>query len=143
MVGLRREKSLLGLCVAVGISLSPNPRLLLPTSLSPHLNKTPTQCQNPTQMDRTYHVYLMASQSGVLYLGVTSHLSKRAFQHQQKLLPGFTKKYNVTKLVWFEPHSTARAAISREKEIKKWRRSKKITLIESLNPTWTELSPTL
>jgi putative endonuclease len=58
-------------------------------------------------MERTFHVYFMASQSGVLYLGVTGHLSKRVYQHQQKLIPGFTQKYNCTKLVWFEPHSTA------------------------------------
>ncbi|MGB2589198.1 MAG: GIY-YIG nuclease family protein [Candidatus Acidiferrum sp.] len=92
-------------------------------------------------MDRTYHVYFMASQSGVLYLGVTANLPKRTFEHKQKLIPGFTKKYNCTKLIWFEPHSTARAAISREKEIKRWSRSKKITLIESLNPQWADLSP--
>jgi putative endonuclease len=94
-------------------------------------------------MDRTSHVYLMASNSAVLYLGVTSHLTKRIFQHQKKLVPGFTQKYNVTKLVWFEPHSSVRGAISREKEIKKWRRSKKIALIESLNPQWNDLSLTL
>jgi putative endonuclease len=94
-------------------------------------------------MERTYHVYFMASQSGVLYLGVTSSLAHRVTQHKQKILPGFTQKYNVTKLVWFEPHPTARAAISREKEIKKWRRSKKTALIESLNPQWNDLSLTL
>jgi len=94
-------------------------------------------------MDRTYHVYFMAGDSGVIYLGVTSHLAGRVFQHKQKLLPGFTKKYNLTKLVWFEPHTTARSAIAREKEIKKWRRSKKAALIESLNPRWNDLSPTL
>ena len=94
-------------------------------------------------MDRTSHVYLMASNSAVLSLGVTSHLTKRIFQHQKKLVPGFTQKYNVTKLVWFEPHSNVRAAISREKEIKKWRRSKKIALIESINPQWNDLSLTL
>jgi putative endonuclease len=94
-------------------------------------------------MDRTYHAYFMASKSGVLYLGVTSNLAKRVSQHKDKLLPGFTKKYNVTKLVWFEPHSTARAAIAREKEIKKWNRSKKIALLESLNPTWTDLAAQL
>jgi putative endonuclease len=91
-------------------------------------------------MDRTFHVYLMASLSGVLYLGVTGNLFKRAYQHQHKLLPGFTSKYNCTKLVWFEPHSTARAAISREKEIKRWNRSKKIALIEDINPAWRDLS---
>jgi putative endonuclease len=90
-------------------------------------------------MERTFHVYFMASNSGVLYLGATGNLAKRVCQHKEKLIPGFTKKYNVTKLVWFEPHSTARAAIAREKEIKKWNRAKKIALIESLNPTWTDL----
>jgi putative endonuclease len=92
-------------------------------------------------MERVFHVYFMAGASGVIYLGVTSHLTQRVFQHKQKLLPGFTKKYNLTKLVWFEPHSTARSAIAREKEIKKWRRSKKVALIESLNPHWNDLSP--
>jgi putative endonuclease len=91
-------------------------------------------------MDRTSHVYFMASKSGVLYLGVTSNLPLRVGQHKEKILPGFTKKYNVTKLVWFEAHSGIRSAISREKEIKKWRRSKKIALIESLNPEWNDLS---
>ena len=94
-------------------------------------------------MERTFHVYLMASKSGVLYLGVTSNLFRRVHEHKEKRIPGFTQKYNVTKLVWFEPHSTARAAISREKEIKKWRRSKKVALIESVNPQWNDLSLTL
>jgi putative endonuclease len=91
-------------------------------------------------MERTSHVYFMASQSGVLYLGVTGNLPVRVGQHKAKILPGFTQKYNVTKLVWFEPHSSIRSAIAREKEIKKWRRSKKIALIESLNPGWNDLS---
>ncbi len=93
-------------------------------------------------MERTFHVYFMASKSGVLYIGVTGNLAKRVFQHQQKLVPGFTQKYNVTKLIWFEPHATARSAIAREKEIKRWNRAKKIALIESLNPQWTDLSLT-
>jgi putative endonuclease len=91
-------------------------------------------------MDRTAHVYFMTSKSGVLYLGVTSNLPIRVGQHKTKILPGFTKKYNATKLVWFEPHTSIRSAISREKEIKKWRRSKKIALIESLNPERNDLS---
>jgi putative endonuclease len=91
-------------------------------------------------MERTSHVYFMASQSGVLYLGVTGNLPVRVGQHKAKTLPGFTRKYNVTKLVWFEPHSSIRSAIAREKEIKKWRRSKKIALIGSLNPGWNDLS---
>ena len=91
-------------------------------------------------MERTFHVYFMASASGVLYLGVTGALAKRVSQHKAKLIPGFTQRYNVTKLVWFEPHASVRAAISREKEIKAWRRSKKIALIQSLNPDWNDLS---
>jgi len=91
-------------------------------------------------MERTFHVYIMASKSGVLYLGVTSNLARRVSQHKNKLISGFTQKYNVTKLVWFEPHATIRAAISREKEIKAWRRAKKIALVESLNPHWKDLS---
>lgn len=93
-------------------------------------------------MERTFHVYIMASKSGVLYVGVTSELCKRVGKHKEKAIPSFTQKYNVSKLVWVEPHSSIRAAISREKEIKKWRRSKKITLIESLNPEWKDLSLT-
>jgi putative endonuclease len=90
-------------------------------------------------MDRTFHVYFMGSKSGVLYLGVTGKLAERVFQHKQQLVPGFTQRYNVTKLLWFEPHASIRAAISREKEIKGWRRAKKIALIESLNPSWDDL----
>src|SRR5260370_35386361 len=77
-------------------------------------------------MERTFHVYFMASKSGVLYLGVTSNLPHRAGQHKEKILPGFTQRYNVTKLVWYEPHSSISSAISREKEIKKSRRAKEI-----------------
>src|SRR5207244_12198520 len=89
---------------------------------------------------RTFHVSFISSKSTVLYLCVTSNLSHRIGQNKEKFLPGFTKKYNVTKLVWFEPHTSARSAISREKEIKKWRRAKKIALIESLNLEWNDLS---
>ena len=74
-------------------------------------------------MERTFHVYFMASKSGVLYLGVTSNLPNRVSQHKGKTFPSFTQRYNVSKLVWFEPHASIRSAISREKEIKKWRRS--------------------
>ncbi len=94
-------------------------------------------------MERAFHVYFMAGKSGVLYLGVTGNLGRRVFEHREKLVPGFTQKYNVTKLVWFEPHDSIRAAISCEKEIKAWRRAKKVALIESLNPQWNDLSLTL
>ena len=94
-------------------------------------------------MERTFHTYFMASESGVLYLGVTSTLAVRVGQHKSKLIPGFTERYNATKPVWYEPHSSIRSAIAREKEIKRWRRSKKVALIESLNPTWRDLIDTL
>ena len=94
-------------------------------------------------VDRTSHVYIMASKSGVLYVGVTSNLSKRVAQNKDQQTPGFAQKYNVTKLVWFEPHAEIGSAIAREKEIKTWRRSKKIGLIESLNPQWNDLSAQL
>jgi len=87
-----------------------------------------------------YHVYIMASESGVLYIGVTNHLESRTTQHKQKQVPGFTSTYNVTKLVYFEPFGDVRSAIAREKQLKRWRREKKVTLIESINPTWRDLS---
>ena len=93
-------------------------------------------------MDRVSHVYILASKSGVLYTGVTSNLSARIAQHKSGHVPGFTKKYNVTRLVWLEPHSDIRAATAREKQIKGLSRAKKIALIESLNPTWQDLSET-
>src|SRR5260370_17144777 len=92
-------------------------------------------------MERTFHVYFMASKSGVLYLGVTSNLPMRVGQHKARIFPGFTKKYNVTNLVWFEPHSSIRSAISREKEIKKCRPVQKIPFIHSLNPPCNHLHP--
>jgi putative endonuclease len=82
----------------------------------------------------------MAGESGAIYVGITSNLPVRVGQHKQKLIPGFTRKYNLTKLVWCEPHSSIIAAISREKEIKGWRRSKKVELIEKDNPGWRDLS---
>jgi putative endonuclease len=91
-------------------------------------------------MERAFHVYILAGKSGVLYTGVTGHLAKRIFQHKEKLVPGFASRYGLDRLVWFERHATARAAIAREKEIKKWRRSKKVALIESLNREWLDLS---
>jgi putative endonuclease len=91
-------------------------------------------------MEKTFHVYILASKSGVLYVGMTNNLVRRVWDHKQKRLPGFTSKYNVTKLVWFEARSTAMSAIAREKEIKAWRRSKKTALIEAMNPQWRDLT---
>ncbi len=87
-----------------------------------------------------YHVYILASPSAVLYTGVTNHLERRVSEHRQKLIPGFTKKYNVTRLVYFEAFGEARAAILREKQVKGWRREKRVALIEKMNPTWRDLS---
>ncbi len=87
-----------------------------------------------------YHIYIMASASGVLYTGVTSHLESRVAQHKQRLFPGFSASYNTVKLVYFEPFSDVRNAIAREKQLKRWRREKKVFLIERANPAWRDLS---
>jgi putative endonuclease len=76
----------------------------------------------------------------VLYIGVTSNLERRIVEHRQKLVPGFTEKYNVNKLVYFEQTNDAISAITREKQLKKWRREKKNALVDSVNPTWRDLS---
>jgi len=94
-------------------------------------------------MDKTFHVYLLASDSGVLYTGITNDLARRIREHKEKKVPGFTQKYNVTKLIWFEAHGRATSAIAREKQIKGWSRAKKIALIEASNPHWKELSDLL
>jgi putative endonuclease len=87
-----------------------------------------------------YHVYILASATGVLYVGVTNDLERRVAQHKESRLPGFTKRYGVSRLVYFEPFGDVRNAISREKEIKGWRREKKLALIRSANPTFRDLS---
>jgi putative endonuclease len=87
-------------------------------------------------------VYLMASQrNGTLYTGVTSDLIKRVWQHKNHVAEGFTEKYQVNMLVWFEQHETMESAIAREKAIKKWNRSWKLSLIEKTNPQWLDLWP--
>jgi len=75
-----------------------------------------------------------------MYIGVTNDLTRRLYEHKNKLLDGFTKKYNLTKLVYFELFFDIKTAINREKEIKKWRREKKNNLVESKNPFWKDLS---
>jgi putative endonuclease len=91
-------------------------------------------------MDRVFHVYILAGKSGVLYTGMTNDLVKRVYQHKQKQIPGFTRKYGVDRLVWFEAHGRATSAIAREKQIKAWTRGKRVALIESMNPKWRDLS---
>ena len=88
------------------------------------------------------YVYLLASRKqGTLYLGVTNDLVRRVAQHKQKTLPGFTKRYDVRRLVWFECYDAPTEAIAREKEVKKWRRNWKVDLIEKENPDWKDLYP--
>jgi len=89
---------------------------------------------------KNYYVYIMTSQTGTLYTGVTSDLRKRIYQHKNKLVEGFTKKYDITRLAYYEETSDIKTALNREKEFKGWRRSKKIALIESINPTWKDLA---
>ena len=85
-------------------------------------------------------VYILASKpNGTLYIGVTSNLVQRVWQHKDNLVEGFTKRYGVHQLVWYEFHETMESAISKEKSLKKWNRAWKIELIESSNPTWSDL----
>ncbi len=88
-----------------------------------------------------YYVYILTNRSNrVLYTGITNNLEKRIYEHKSRLIDGFTKKYNVNKLVYFEDFSQVGDAIAAEKKIKGWLRKKKIQLIESLNPGWVDLS---
>jgi putative endonuclease len=90
-------------------------------------------------MDRAFYVYMLASgRNGTLYVGVTSNLAKRIWEHREGLFGGFTKTYAVKTLVWHEPYPTALEAIAREKQLKKWRRAWKIALIETANPQWLD-----
>ena len=91
-------------------------------------------------MEKAFYVYLFASQkNGTLYTGVTSDLVKRVWEHREGVVEGFTSKYGVKDLVWFEVHDNAISAISREKQLKKWNREWKINLIQQENPTWRDL----
>ena len=93
---------------------------------------------------KKFCVYLLASsKNGTLYCGVTSDLAKRVWEHKQGVVEGFTEKYGVKKLVWFEAHESAESAITREKQIKKWNRAWKVELIETSNPDWKDLSVSL
>ena len=85
-------------------------------------------------------VYILASRrNGTLYIGVTSNLAERVWQHKSGMFDGFTKKYGVHTLVWHEAHATMESAIAREKALKKWNRAWKLKLIEKANPTWRDL----
>ncbi len=91
-------------------------------------------------MDKLFYVYILASRrNGTLYVGVTSQLVQRVWQHKEGLADGFTKQYGLKTLVWYEQHDTAESAITREKQIKKWERKWKVGLIETENPYWNDL----
>jgi putative endonuclease len=90
---------------------------------------------------KKFYVYIMSShQNGTLYIGVTGNLRRRVFEHKNKIMPGFSDRYDVNHLVYYEIFSSIRVAIEREKQLKHWNRDWKLYLIESLNPYWKDLS---
>jgi putative endonuclease len=93
-------------------------------------------------MERRYFIYMMASLSRRVYVGVTNNLIRRTGEHKQARVAGFAERYRINRLVYFESFQYVRDAIAREKQIKGWRRSRKVALIEAENPTWADLSET-
>jgi putative endonuclease len=89
---------------------------------------------------KQYYVYILANEGKMLYTGVTNDLMRRIFEHKNHLIEGYTKKYKITRLVYYDQTNDIYAAITREKQIKGWLRKKKINLIESINPEWDDLS---
>ena len=89
---------------------------------------------------KDYFVYIVTNESKTIYIGVTNDLSRRIYEHKNKLLDGFTKKYNITKLVYYEVFTRIEDAIKREKQLKNWHRQWKLNLIESMNKEWNDLS---
>ena len=91
-----------------------------------------------------FYVYMLASKpDGTLHIGTTSDLARRVWEHKSNVMPGFTKRYGVRQLVWFEAHASRDAALQREKQIKEWKRNWKINLVEGENRHWRDLSLTL
>src|SRR5690349_15012797 len=91
-------------------------------------------------MEKTYHVYILANRSRTLYTGVTNRLLDRVKQHRESIVPGFTSRYRIHRLVYFETYRNVKSAIAREKQIKGLSRPKKIAMIEARNPTWEDLA---
>jgi putative endonuclease len=89
---------------------------------------------------KNYYVYILSNASKTLYIGVTNNLERRIYDHKNKLIDGFTKKYNLNKLIYYETTTDIREAIYREKQLKGWLRRKKIKLIELVNPNWDDLT---
>ena len=94
----------------------------------------------PSKYAREYYVYILTNATRTLYAGVTNDLERRLHEHKAKLVPGFSSKYNVNWLVYYEQTSDVNSALAREKQIKAWRRSKKVALINAMNPRWRDLS---
>ncbi len=90
--------------------------------------------------EHRYSVYIMASRSHNFYVGVTNNIARRVREHKDHIFEGFTARYNIDRLVWYQVFGDIHAAIAREKQLKRWRREKKIQLIEARNPTWQDLS---
>jgi len=91
-------------------------------------------------MNKTYYVYILASDvNGTLYIGVTNDLKRRLYEHKNNLVKGFTEKYNIHRLVWYDYTDSIESAIQKEKQLKKWNRKWKIELIEKTNPQWKDL----
>ena len=94
--------------------------------------------------ERVYYVYILASRiGGTLYSGVTGDLVRRVYEHREKVVKGFTERYGVSRLVYFEPFGDVRVAIQREKQLKRWTRTWKVQLIEGKNPNWEDLYPSI
>ena len=93
-----------------------------------------------SQRERHYYIYILGSFSGTLYVGVTGNLRRRIWQHKEHAIEGFTARYDVTRLLYFETYHEVLNAIAREKQLKGWARAKKIALIEKENPRWEDLS---
>ena len=92
-------------------------------------------------MENQYYIYILArKRNGTLYIGMTNNLQKRLYEHKNKIVPGFSQKYNIDKLVYFEITSDVKSAIAREKQLKKWNRKWKLELIDKSNPQWNDLS---
>lgn len=91
-------------------------------------------------MTKTYYVYILASESGTLYIGVTNDLERRVSEHKLKLIDGFTSKYGCHRLIYYEDYNNISQAIIREKQLKNWNRKKKQDLIRTINPHWKDLS---
>lgn len=87
-----------------------------------------------------YYVYILSNRSSTLYIGLTNDLMKRIYEHKEKFVDGFTKRYSINRLVYYESSENVESAITREKQLKGWRRARKIALIESVNPEWKDLS---